>query len=226
MTSLDTASALYEDIVDGTEQSADSLASHLEQKAREVREAASAQATSKISEDTRNTLSEALEGVSAESFEQEVEEVAEHLHAAAKDVRASIGSTMKITQLDDGIAGQANLGVDTVWIDSHSITAKSGNSLINTTIAADIADHEMEHTRQSATSNKEGIEVNGQQFNAREIREAAAISVQKETDFLSAEYKKITASLPMDNEDRNLVRAGKFVELEQRKNGGTIAMAA
>jgi hypothetical protein len=183
MTSLDTASALYEDIVEDNVQSSSSLASQLEQKALD-----------------------------------EEAEVAAHLDEAAKDIRSSIGSAMTMKELPGGVAGQAQLGTDNVWIDSNSIRASDGNSIIDTTVASDIADHEEEHTRQSAEANQEGVEINGQQFDAREVREAAAISVQKETDFLSAEYKKITAALPMNEADRALVREGDFAELERKKN--------
>ncbi|MBT7337472.1 hypothetical protein HN801_02085 [Candidatus Peregrinibacteria bacterium] len=183
MTSLDTASALYEDIVEDNVQSSSSLASQLEQNALD-----------------------------------EEAEVAAHLDEAAKDIRSSIGSAMTMKELPGGVAGQAQLGTDNVWIDSNSIRASDGNSIIDTTVASDIADHEEEHTRQSAEANQEGVEINGQQFDAREVREAAAISVQKETDFLSAEYKKITAALPMNEADRALVREGDFAELERKKN--------
>lgn len=226
MTSLDTASALYEDTIDGTEQSSASLAADLEKRAREVREATSNEATSEISAEVREELNDALEGIAPEDAESEVEEVAEHLDRAAKDIRSSIGSTMMMKELDPGIAGQAQLGTNNVWIDSDAIRAQSGDSLINTTVAADIANHEEEHTRQSAASNQESIEVNGQQFDAREIREAAAISVQRETEFLSAEYKQITAALPMDEADRALVRKGDFSGLEQKKNNGSVVMVA
>ena len=212
MTSLDTASALYEDVVDGNEQSSATLAADLEKKAREVREATTAEATSEISDDVRDELSDALENIAPE-------DVATYLDEAAKDIRSSIGNAVTMTELDAGVAGQAQLGTDKVWIDSQSIRATSGDSLIDTTVASDIADHEEEHTRQSADANQEGVTINGKEFDAREVREAAAISVQRETDFLSAEYKKITAALPMNEADRALVREGDFSELERKKNG-------
>lgn len=218
MTSLETASALYEDTIDGTEQSSTALAAGLEKRAREVREMASEKATTDISAEVRDELSDALES--------EVEKVAAHLDEAANDIRSSIGSTMTMTELENGVAGQAQLGIDKVWIDPDAIRAESGDSLIDTVVAEDIADHEEEHTRQSAASNQESIEVNGQEFDAREVREAAAISVQRETEFLSDEYKKITAALPMDASDRALVREGDFSGLEQKKNNGSVAMAA
>jgi osmotically-inducible protein OsmY len=219
MTSLDTASALYEDVVDGTEQSSAALAADLEKKAREVREATSEEVTSDISDDVRDELNDALENIAPEDAEGEVKDVAAHLDEAAKDVRSSIGNAVTMKELDAGVAGQAQLGTDKVWIDSQSIRATSGDSLIDTTVASDIADHEEEHTRQSADANQEGVTINGKEFDAREVREAAAISVQRETDFLSAEYKQITAALPMNEADRALVREGDFTELERKKNG-------
>ncbi|MDA0375773.1 MAG: hypothetical protein O3A80_00490 [bacterium] len=226
MTSLDTASALYEDTVKGSEQSSVALASALEKRAREVRDAASAEKASQTSDEVRNELNIALEGKSVDDAQSEIKKTADHLDTAAKDIRSSMDANVTMKELPGGVAGQAQLGTDNVWIDHDSIRARDGGRLIDTGIASDIAVHEEEHTKQSASADQEGIAINGQQFDAREVREAAAISVQNETKFLSAEYQKITASLPMDNEDRNLVRAGKFVELEQRKNGGTIAMAA
>lgn len=227
MTSIDTASALYEDIVDGNEQSSAALAADLEKRAREVREATSKDATSEISDEVRDELSNALENVAPEDIEDEVEDVAAHLDKAAKDIRSSIGSAVTMKELDAGVAGQAQLGTDNVWIDSNSIRSDDGDSLIDKTIAADIADHEEEHTRQSATANQEGVTIDGKEFDAREVREAAAISVQRETEFLSAEYKKITAALPMNEADRALVREGDFEGLERKKNGGaSISLAA
>ncbi|MBT5236831.1 hypothetical protein HOL63_00490 [Candidatus Peregrinibacteria bacterium] len=219
MTSLDTASALYEDVVDGNEQSSAALAADLEKKAREVREATSAEATADISDDVRDELTDALENIAPE-------DVATYLDEAAKDIRSSIGNAVTMKELDAGVAGQAQLGTDKVWIDSQSIRATSGDSIIDTTVAADIADHEEEHTRQSADANQEEVTINGKEFDAREVREAAAISVQRETDFLSAEYKQITAALPMSEADRSLVREGDFEGLERKKNASAPATLA
>ena len=79
---------------------------------------------------------------------------------------------------------------------------------------------------QSAVADANAIQVGAQEFDGRKIREAASISVQKRVDFLSAEYQAITNALPMDDTDRQLVRAGKFKELERRKNGAHLAEAA
>lgn len=225
MTSLDAASALYEDVVDGNEQSSAALAADLEKKAREVREANSSETTTEISDEVRDELSAALEDIAPEDTEGEVEEVAEHLDTAAKDIRSSIGATVTMKELDQGVAGQAQLGTDNVWIDSQSIRSQDGDSLIDTGVASDIAVHEEEHTKQTATADQEGITINGQEFDAREVREAAAISVQENIDFLSAEYQQITANLPMNAADRELVQKGEFKELERQKNGG-VTLAA
>ncbi|MCA9370581.1 MAG: hypothetical protein KC680_01310 [Candidatus Peregrinibacteria bacterium] len=182
MTSLDTASALYDDVVNGNEQSASSLASELERRARE-------------------------------EFDTEV---AEHLQNAAADIRSSLSASFTITELPDGVAGQAQLGSDTVWIDQDSIKSRDGDRLIDTGVAEDIAAHEQEHTKQSAQSDQQSVTIHGREFDAREVREAAAISVQQNIDFLSAEYMQITAALPMDAEARMLVRKGEFSALERK----------
>jgi hypothetical protein len=225
MTSLDTASALYEDTVEGSEQSSAAIASELEKRAGEVRDAASAEKASQTSDEVRNELSIALEGKSGNDAQSEIEETADHLDTAAKDIRSSIDANVTMKELPGGVAGQAQLGTDNVWIDHDSIRARDGDRLIDTGIASDIAVHEEEHTKQSASADQVGIAVNGKQFDAREVREAAAISVQKETAFLSAEYQKITAALPMDAEDRILVQKGNFSELERKKNGSEVAIA-
>jgi len=225
MTTIDTASAFYEDVVDGNEQSSAALAQSLAQKAREVREANSTDIATDISDDVRNELETALKDVAHNDAETQVEEIAEYLDVAAKDIRSSIGNTVIMKELDSGVAGQAQLGEGVVWIDSQSIRAQDGDSLIDTEDAHDIAIHEEEHTKQSVDANQEGVTINGKNFDAREVREAAAISVQKNINFLSAEYKKIAANLPMNADDRTMVREGDFSGLERKKNGRTAAMA-
>jgi hypothetical protein len=224
MTSLDTASALYEDTVEGSEQSSAALASALEAQAKEVQQLTSAEQTSQLSDGVRDALQDALEDVPVENIGSEVTEVADYLKTAASDIRSSMDASVTMKELPGGVAGQAQLGTENVWIDHNSIRAREGSRLIDTGIASDIAVHEEEHTKQSASADQAGIEVRGQQFDAREVREAAAISVQNETKFLSAEYQKITASLPMDVEDRVLVQKGNFSELERKKNGTDVSL--
>tara|TARA_Y100000310_G_scaffold253079_1_gene259867 strand:+ start:1290 stop:1832 length:543 start_codon:yes stop_codon:yes gene_type:complete len=143
------------------------------------------------------------------------QEIANQLTDASDHIRSSLGA-VTMSELPDGVAGQANLDSDEVWIDPSAIQSDDGNTLINIEKSKDIAAHEWEHTEQSAIADQDGIEVDGQKFDEREIREAAAISVQKHTDFLSAEYQRIAADLPMNQAQRNLVREGKFSELEEQ----------
>jgi len=145
-------------------------------------------------------------------------DVSHILNGAAADLDASLGAyNPTIKRLGNGIAGQARLQSSVMEIDPHAI-AGDGSQLIAVERAADIARHEAEHQRQAAVADASGIVVHGEQFDAREIREAAAISVQWQRDFLSAEYRNIAAALPMDAGARDLVRQGRFRELEQKKN--------
>jgi len=199
VTVLETARAIYEEETQD-EQSARELASDLRRRAAELRAREIDAKHEEFAEDVRVEVS----GV---------------LAAAADDLDSSLGEynpTMK--QLEDGVAGQAKLDSSWMAIDPHVIGG-DGAQLIDSTMAKDIARHEAEHQQQSATADAEGIVVGIRIFNAREIREAAAISVQQRQDFLSSEYRHITASLPMDSTDRKLVRGGKFQQLEAKKNG-------
>ncbi|MBU0458434.1 hypothetical protein KJ652_00475 [Patescibacteria group bacterium] len=209
METTETARGIYEDTVEGQELSAHELAAQLLEQVEDIRQV--------IAGDTEGVRDDILDVF--EEPEIDMEEVAGQLEDTAKDVRDILGqSGITISELPDGVAGQAQLGGGSIDIDPNSIQS-DGDELINKEVAKDIRDHEVEHTKQSASANADGIEVGNQQFDAREIREAAAISVQRNTSFLSAEYQRITASLPMNEGDRELVREGKFIELERRKNG-------
>jgi len=147
--------------------------------------------------------------------------VAKHLETAASDVEEVFsGYSAQLSDLPDGVAGQAPLGGSSFEVDPESIQNETGR-LVNKQVAEAICVHEREHNRQSTQADQESISFNGNEFDERQIREAAAISLQEETGFLSDEYKQIMTELPMNSEDRNLVRLGRFAELEREMNGGT-----
>ncbi|MBU0766811.1 hypothetical protein KKF55_03440 [Patescibacteria group bacterium] len=206
MESLEQARAIYSEVVDGQSTTAGEIARELQVCADEV----------------RLGTAEVLESdASGES-----EEVARYLEQAGNDLRSVLTKgDPTIKELPSGVAGQAQLDSNMIEIDPHSIQSDSGR-IIDKKVAENVRDHEIEHTKQSANADASGIEVNGNKFNERQIREAAAISVQTETSFLSSEYKQIMASFPMDAVDRVLVREGKFRDLEKKKNGSEFAQAA
>ncbi len=209
MTTINTAQAIYEDTI---EKSGEISAEDLERQLRERSEALRGEQHAEMSEETREDLEIVL------TDGEDPEDIANDLDEAADDIHSSLGgknATMK--ELDPGVAGQAELGKDKMWINPKSIKSDD-EKVIDKEIAEDVALHEEEHTKQSATADADGVEINGKAFDAREIREAAAISVQYRTDFLSAEYQQITKGLPMNAEDRELVRKGKFRELQAKKN--------
>jgi hypothetical protein len=213
MASIDTARGIYEDAA-STPQRADQFARGLEERAKAVREQLGQQKAA-ISSGVRSDIQDAL--TEDDLDRQDVEDVAKHLEEAANGVRSSVKSTTIMEDLPDGVAGQAHLGTDSVQIDPNAIQSADQDRIIDRSIAEDVQLHEDEHTQQSPDANADGINVNGKSFDLREIREAAAISIQERTDFLSAEYKRITQELPMDAGDRELVRDGDIIELARKK---------
>ena len=155
-----------------------------------------------------------------------LEEVAHHLIKTAKDLRGALrkyNPTMK--RLEDDTAGQAELNSSSMWIDPEKIIANNGADVIDSDLAEDIGRHEKEHQQQFAISDAHEIQIGSTTYDERKIREAAAISVMKSREELSDEYKAI-ASLTMDKEDRDLVRKGRFLDLERKKNGNQVSNAA
>jgi|ETNmetMinimDraft_26_1059896.scaffolds.fasta_scaffold69617_2 hypothetical protein len=227
MSTLGTAEAVYDDVTEQKgDQSASQLASNLEKRADELRQQKSAEQAEELSEGTRDAMQNLMQNTEPEQAEQATDEVATHLTNAASDVRTSLDHNPTMTELDGNKAGQAELESSNVWVDEDAIKARKGDRLIDTEVASDIDDHEYEHNLQSKKADQDSITVNNKTTNLEDVREAAAISVQKKTDFLSTRYKQIIADLPMDAEDRQLVRDGKISVLEKKKNGLEYSISA
>jgi hypothetical protein len=213
MASIDHARALYDDVVESsTERSADQLARELRARAEEVR-------GEKIA-GTRGKVAEILGSASPEDRE----DAAKKLEDAAKDIGTVFqGASPEFRKLEGDTAGEAQLESSVIRIDPTKIVSEDGE-MIDRRKAEDILEHEKEHTQQSSVADATGITIGAQKFDARQIREAAAISVQDHIDFLSDEYRSIAQRLTMDAADRELVRKGRFKALEARKNH--VALAA
>ncbi len=215
MESTEAARAIYEDTLDGGEHSVSQLANELHQRAEELRQ----EEIDGACDDVHGEVADVVE-------HGDEREVAQRLDEAAGDIRSALGEHAPVMkELPGEVAGQAELDSSAMWVDPNSIQS-DGDRVIDRQVAQDIGDHEAEHQQQSVEADADTIRVGTQEFDGREIREAAAISVQNRRDFLSAEYQAITNALPMDEADRRLVREGRFRELEQRKNRGQLATAA
>ncbi|MDD5102864.1 MAG: hypothetical protein PHX93_00525 [Candidatus Peribacteraceae bacterium] len=211
MASHEHAQALYDEVADRHDGSVDAFKARLIERAREVRQG--------ITKATRSEAADALEYSSPE----ERDEAAHVLEHAAEDLNQAFrGSSLTLKKLDDDVAGEAQLGTDVIRIDPKKITG--GDGVVDSEKAKDILVHEQEHTRQSAQADAETVTISAETYDARAIREMAAISRQKRIDFLSDEYRGF-ARVTMDEQDRALVRAGQFHDLEIRKNGGVPAAA-
>ena len=102
--------------------------------------------------------------------------------------------------------------------------AEGQGKVVDEVMAQDIHDHEEEHNHQSAEADAEEIRIGADTWDAREVREIAAVSVQRRIDFLSTEYRGF-ARVKMNERHRTLVRQGRFRELESAMNGSE-ALAA
>lgn len=216
MEATDRAQALYKDTAESaSEHSVDALALALERRAREVREG--------VSQETRGQVADALQGMSPE----ERKEVEKTLNQAARALRTVFeGAAPTLKRLEGDTAGEAQLESSVIRIDPIKIVSEDGE-MIDRQKAEDILDHEREHTQQSSVADATEITIGAQKFDVREIREAAAISVQDHIDFLSDEYRSIAQRLTMNDEEREMVRKGRFKALEARKNNRNhIALAA
>ncbi|MDD4627838.1 MAG: hypothetical protein PHE68_00390 [Candidatus Peribacteraceae bacterium] len=213
MASIDHARTLYDDVTESSvERSADELARELRERAKEIRGAEI--------QKTRGEVAEVLEHASPE----EREDTARNLEEAAQDVGDVFkGSSSGLKKLEGNTAGEAQLDSSVIRVDPAKITF-DGGKIVDKKKAGDILLHEQEHTKQSSVADAGEITIGSQKFDARKIREAAAISVQSRIDFLSDEYRSIAQNLTMDAADRELVRKGQFKALEARKN--RVALAA
>src|SRR3989339_72716 len=213
MTSLEHAQALYDEVAERPEGTVDALKARLMERALEVRQG--------LTDTTRSEVAVALEQASPE---ERTETAAELQHAADDLDEAFRGSSLTLKKLDDDVAGEAQLGTNTIRIDPGKLTGADG--IIDVEKAKEILVHEQEHTQQSAQADAETVTIGREAYDTRAVREMAAISCQKRIDFLSDEYRRF-AQVTMDEGDRALVRAGRFRELEAKKNEGTpVAMAA
>ncbi len=212
MTSIDSARAIYEDTVSTTERGARELAQELKERAQELREQGVRSAQSEV----RVTVAMLMQEVPPE----EREEAADHLEQAGDDLQETLGDENPVMKKLPGDTGaQAELQSNKMWVDPTKLMKRDGDRIVDREIAQDERAHEHEHNLQSQEADAGEIAVGGRTLEAWEVREAAAISVQRRRDFLSTEYRSIIASLPMNDDDRLLVRAGKFRELEAKKNG-------
>lgn len=206
MASLEHAQALYDEVAEQHDGSVDVLKARLIERAEEVCQG--------LTDSTRSEVETALE----HSVPEDREETADELERAADDLgEAFHGSSLTLKELDEDVAGEAQLGTDVIHIDPRKLTGT--DRLVDREKAQDILVHEQEHTRQSAQADAESVTIGAETYDARAIREMAAISRQKRIDFLSDEYRGF-ARVTMDEQDRALVRAGKFRDLEAKKNGG------
>lgn len=213
MASIDTARAIYQDEINGNEQSSEQLSRELEQRSQEIKRGA-------ISDETR-------EIVQATLGDGNLQDVADDLSEASDDITLSLGSSDPIMkQLPSNTAAQAELESDNMWVDPDAIQDDSTGRIIDVAKAQDFKDHEHEHNLQSKNADQEGIQLGNNHMDSEKVREAAAISVQKRTDFLSTSYKQIMNDLPMDEADRELVRKGEFQALEKKKAGVDFAQSA
>jgi len=215
METAEAAQAIYEDELEGGERSASQLANDIQRRAEELCQVE----IDGSRDDVHDEVTDLVE-------HEEEKEVAQRLKEAAGDIRSALGDHAPVMkELPGEVAGQAELDSSAMWVDPNSIQS-DGDRIIDRQVAQNIGDHEAEHQKQSAETDVDTIHVGTQEFDEREVREAAAISVQSRRDFLFAEYQAITNTLPMNEADRQLVRAGKFRELERRKNGEQLATAA
>lgn len=210
MTSHEHAQALYDEAAEQHDGSVDAFKNRLTERAQEMRQG--------ITQATRSEVVDALEYSSPE----ERDEAAHVLEHAAEDVAQVFrGSSLTLKKLDEDVAGEAQLGADVIRIDPRKLS--QGGAVIDVQMARDVLVHEQEHTRQSPVADADAVTIEGRTFDVSEVREAAAISVQQNINFLSAEYRSIAACLTMTADDRSLVRDGRFRELEAHKSGQHLA---
>lgn len=139
------------------------------------------------------------------------------LRTTAGDVRRCLGEAT-IEEFDDNTMGQARRGQSGFTADLRKVKAEKteGPSLIDAAVADDLAEHELEHTKQKGPPDAPSIQVGVTRLDAWEVFELGAISVQKSTHFLDPTYKEIAATATISAGQRQLIRDGKFRELEQQ----------
>ncbi|MDD5041430.1 MAG: hypothetical protein PHX87_02475 [Candidatus Peribacteraceae bacterium] len=208
------AQALYDEVAEQQEGTVDAFKTRLIERAQEVRQG--------VTDTVRSNVATTLEHASPEERVQ----MADELDRAAEGIDQALGgSSLTLKKLDENVAGEAQLGADVICIDPRKITG--GDGIVDAGMAKDILAHEKEHTRQSAQADAQQVMIRGESFSARALREGGAIREQERIDFLSDEYRSIAARLLVDSEDQVLIRAGRFRDLEAKKNGQMpVALAA
>lgn len=155
--------------------------------------------------------------------------VAQTLRKTASDLRTCLAGA-RIKEFSDNTLGQARLGQSGYTADVRKVKRRQpgtdGASLLDASMAADLRAHELEHTKQKGFFDAPSIVINRKRLEAWKVFELGAISVQKRTDFVSDEYQDIAATTTISAEERQLIRDGKFRELERRKGGGTTQLDA
>jgi hypothetical protein len=141
------------------------------------------------------------------------------LRTTAGDVRRCLGEAT-IEELDGNIMGQARRGESGFTADLRKVKTekRAAPSLLDADVAIDLKNHELEHTKQSGAPDVPSIRVGSTRLEAWKVFELGAISVQKSTAFLHQSYKDIAATATITADQRQLIRDGKFRELEQQLN--------
>lgn len=219
-----TAEEQFDDAVDAVDGSdAAALQAELARRAEEAERMADPWMEERLAQ-KRATTRSALQESFASPEGPPDPETAKRVATILRKTSRAVGTSMKgatIETMEDGIAGKGQLDSDKMWIDPLKAKRENpgGDVLIDVAQAEDTKNHELEHNRQSATADAEQITVPGATLEAWEVREAGSISVQKRVDFLCTRYKQIHALLPVNEAERELIRQGRFRELEARKNG-------
>lgn len=205
---------LFEHTADETEgQSSSTFAQRLRENARLVREGRQGE--------VRGEVSRIMAGL----HQQQRQKVSADLEHAARDVQTVFKeSSSPFLKLPDNNAAQAKLQSTEKRFDPRQLGSRD-NALIDRNIAADVYEHELEHNRQSKRADAESVRIGNQTWTSEQLRERGAISVQKNIDFLSAEYRRIAQGLSMDSHGRDLIRQGRFRQFAAEQNG-QLAQAA
>lgn len=211
MSAIEHARAIYKDAAEASDrQSLDSFTSELQQRARQIREGQR--------DNVRGNVAAALSRAQPE----EQEEVADQLEETSETLENVFGKAAPTVQkLSDDTAAEAVQASSEMHVDPLKL-ARGAEQIVDPGMAEDIRDHELEHNHQSGHADAATISLDRKAWKADDVYEIAAVSVQKRVDFLSDEYRGF-AQVTMDEQDRSLVRAGKFRDLEAKKNGEALA---
>jgi len=215
------ARALYEDAAEVTDGKAmGTLAEELEKRADQVRQG---QIKEDLQQGTGEVRSEVAD-VLADTPPEEREAVADQLEDTAALLKKVFGNAAPTAKkLPGDTAAQARLQSTEMQVDPLKLAQGEGE-VVDEVIATDLRNHELEHNHQSTEADAEEVTIGTDTWDAGEVREIAAVSVQRRIDFLSTKYRGY-AKVKMNDQHRSLVRQGRFRELEAAMNG-TEALAA